>query len=616
MLSVHTKTTNKNQFLGENMLTLKRLLVEDAGAVERLDVQFEFTDAGNPKPLILVGENGSGKTTALSFIVDSLLQLASTKFDDVLAQRGMGNLFYRLRSHDVRIGATSSVAHVRYDLDGRRVDYVDRIGGQANLNQLRQRLDLTHDFPMNGAEASEKCWTQSIEQIAPALLSGAYVFFPSGRREVPHWLQVNALHPERYSHSQRFNNSVNKPLVVETAAEYTATWIMDGLLDRAAGYQDAGILVANQLLQSILEDPTAHFAVAPRNVWPRVQIYTGVPAVHATTPNPRRLLIPSLGHLSAGQSMLLSMFGTIANQGTLQQRRSLQDIEGIAVIDEAEVYLHTHLQRSVLPKLIKLFPKVQFVITTHSPTFLMGMKDEFGATGFQILNMPSGTAIDVDQFSEIGAAVEALRETTAFRSEVKAEVTRENERPILIVEGRSDAILIDGLWRAAENTPPPFRILAAKGRRALRYLLEDDEFIGEVGVNQRVLGLFDFDEAYDDWSGCHRCYPNHEGDERTGLLRRHVEKQIYAGLLPVPDTRARQAGERFGANSTLTIELYMPDEFLVAGQNFETAMFPGDVQIVKFRGDKVAFAERVSTQADLLPNFEALLSLIRRVLHV
>lgn len=598
------------------MLTLKRLLIEDAGAIERLDIQFGSTDAGYPKPLILVGENGSGKTTALSFIVDSLLQLASTKFDDILAKEGLGTLFYRLRSHDIRIGAQSSVAYIRYDLDGHRVDYIDRIGGQLDLNQLRQRLELPHDFRMNDAEDSEKVLTQNIEKIAPALLKGAYVFFPSGRREVPHWLQVNALSPERYSQTQRFNNNVNKPLVIETAAEYTATWIMDGLLDKSAGYQDAGILIANKLLQAILEDPTAHFAVAPRNVWPRVQIYTGVAVIGLAEPNTRRLLIPSLGHLSAGQSMLLSMFGTIANQGTLHQRGTLHDIEGIAVIDEAEVYLHTHLQRSVLPKLIKLFPKVQFVITTHSPTFLMGMKDEFGVNGFQILNMPSGTSIDVDQFSEIGAAVEALRHTTAFRSEVRSEVARENDRPILIVEGRSDAILIEGLWRASENRPLPFRIMAAKGRRALRYLLEDEEFITEVGTNQRVLGLFDFDEAFDDWSGCHRGYPNREGSERTGLLRRHAEKQIYAGLLPVPEIRAKQAGERFGANSTLTIELYMPDEYLITGQNIEKSIFPGDVEIVKFRGDKVAFAERISSQANASPHFEMLLALIRRVLQI
>lgn len=599
-----------------DMLQLKELLIENSGPIEGLTLNFPFCDEGLPKPLILVGENGSGKTTALSFIVDSLLQFAAIKFDNVLAPNGMGHLFYRLRSHDVRIGASSSVAHIRYELQGRRLDYVDRMGDNANIDALRERLHLPAELPMDPSQVFEKSWTQNIDEIGPVLRNGAYIFFPSGRREIPHWLQQRALHPERYANSQSFSSKLNKSLIVESAAEETATWIMDGLLDSVVGYPDAGISVANQILQAILQDSTAHFAVAPRNVWPRVQIYTGVQSVHIQSPNPRRLAIPSLGHLSAGQSMLLSMFGSIANQGTLSHRRNLRDIEGIVLIDEAEVYLHTHLQRTVLPSLIKLFPKVQFVITTHSPTFLMGMKDQFGHDGFQIRDMPSGAQIDVDQFSEIGAAVEALQETAAFRNQMRVEILRQNDRPILIVEGRSDAILIDALWRAATGIVPPFRITTAKGRRALRYLLEDEEFINEVGMDQRVLALFDFDEAFDDWNGCNRVYPERQGDEVSGLLRKHVAKQIWTGLLPVPVARARQAGERFGANSNFTIELYLPDSVLEAGQNLDTLTYPGDIQIAKFRGDKVGFAERVATQPELLPHFDSLLAMIRRVLQV
>ncbi|MCY1206794.1 AAA ATPase domain protein [compost metagenome] len=597
------------------MLKLKNISIENSGAIENLNVEFPFTADGLPKPLILVGENGSGKTTALSFIVDSLLQLAATKFSDVLNTRGLGTLFYRLRSHDIRLGATSALTHIRYEHQEQQVHYVDRVGAGVDVAQIRERFALPPDLPITGAESTEKVWSPNSEHVASTMLDGAYAFFPSGRREMPYWLHQKGLHSEQYTNKPRFSSELSKSLIVETAAEETATWIMDALLDRAAGYPDTGFAVANQILQAILEDPTAHFAVAPRGVWPRVQIYTGVATVALPVPNPRRLAIPSLAHLSAGQSMLLSMFGTIANHGTLQQRRTLQDIEGIVVIDEVEVYLHTHLQRTVLPRLIRLLPKVQFVVTTHSPAFLMGMKDVFGTDGFEIRDMPTGTRIDVDQFSEIGAAVEALSQSTAFRDEVKAEVARENERPLLIVEGKSDAILIEGLWRTSTNAPPPFKIMTAKGKRGLRYLLEDEQFISEVGENQRVLGLFDFDEAFDDWNGC-RDYPNREGDDESGLLRRHVAKQIFAGLLPVPTGRTVQAGERFAANSSFTIELYLPDELLAAGQNLDTEIFPGDFAIKKFRGDKVAFAQRVSATGEFLPHFESLLALIRQVLVV
>lgn len=593
-------------------IKIKTIEIENVGPVERLKIELPFTSDGLPKPLVLVGENGSGKTTTLSFIVDSLLQFAQSRFDDVLVNNGTGNLFYRVRNHDIRIGATTSSAYVAYDADGRDLHYLDR-SGHANATELRERLHLPPTFPIDESLLNEKVHLPN--SADPALLplrDGAYIFFPNGRRETPYWFQQSSLDAERYSNKQKFGNKIYKRFVVETAAEETSVWIMDGLLDDAVGYTEAGIHVANELLRLIVEDTTAHFAIAPRHTWPRVQIFAGI---EGSAENPRRQIIPSLAHLSAGQSMLLGMFGTIANHGTLRTARKPSEIEGIVVIDEIEVYLHTHLQRRVLPKLIKLFPKIQFVMTTHSPTFLMGMKDEFGLDGFEIRSMPSGNVIDVDNYSEIGAAVDALKSSTAFRDTVSAIITRERSQPLLVVEGKSDAHLIDAAWRGLRNTPPPFRIMTANGRRALRYLLEDSQFLHEVGEHQCVLGLFDFDEAFDDWNGCRTTYPHLEGLESTGLVRRHKDKLIYAGLLPVPEHRALQAGQRFGAKSILTIELLFPDE-VIGEDNLSVTVYPGDIDIKQFAGDKVKFAERMSSDREALQYMAPLLTLIACTLRV
>lgn len=44
--------------------------------------------------------------------------------------------------------------------------------------------------------------------------------------------------------------------------------------------------------------------------------------------------------------------------------------EGIVLIDEIETHLHLELQKIVLPMLTSIFPKIQFIITTHSPFVL------------------------------------------------------------------------------------------------------------------------------------------------------------------------------------------------------------------------------------------------------
>jgi len=43
------------------------------------------------------------------------------------------------------------------------------------------------------------------------------------------------------------------------------------------------------------------------------------------------------------------------------------DLPGIVLIDEIETHLHVELQMRVLPFLTKMFPRIQFIVTTHSP---------------------------------------------------------------------------------------------------------------------------------------------------------------------------------------------------------------------------------------------------------
>jgi hypothetical protein len=46
------------------------------------------------------------------------------------------------------------------------------------------------------------------------------------------------------------------------------------------------------------------------------------------------------------------------------------DIEAIALIDEIDLHLHPSLQRSLVPKLRETLPRVQWIVTTHSPLVL------------------------------------------------------------------------------------------------------------------------------------------------------------------------------------------------------------------------------------------------------
>lgn len=47
--------------------------------------------------------------------------------------------------------------------------------------------------------------------------------------------------------------------------------------------------------------------------------------------------------------------------------KTISETPGVVLIDEIDVHLHPKWQQKILPLLKKLFPKVQFIVTTHSP---------------------------------------------------------------------------------------------------------------------------------------------------------------------------------------------------------------------------------------------------------
>ena len=114
------------------------------------------------------------------------------------------------------------------------------------------------------------------------------------------------------------------------------------------------------------------------------------------------------------------------------------EIEGIVVIDEIELHLHSKLQREVLPKLLKLFPKVQFVITTHSPLFLLGMDEEYGKDGYYIYQMPKAEMISSEGFSEFQNAYTYMAHTERFQLEIKSEIQNRTEKTLIVTEGATD----------------------------------------------------------------------------------------------------------------------------------------------------------------------------------
>lgn len=84
--------------------------------------------------------------------------------------------------------------------------------------------------------------------------------------------------------------------------------------------------------------------------------------------------------LSAGNRIVIGLIADIAHRccklNPLENNDALQHTPGIVLIDEIELHLHPSWQQQILPTLQKIFPRIQFIVTTHSPQVVSSVPKE------------------------------------------------------------------------------------------------------------------------------------------------------------------------------------------------------------------------------------------------
>lgn len=81
-----------------------------------------------------------------------------------------------------------------------------------------------------------------------------------------------------------------------------------------------------------------------------------------------------LNQLSRGYSAIIEILAELILRSPEPKSR-VYDSVGIVLIDEIETHLHIKLQKQILPFLSAFFPRIQFVVTTHSPFVLTSVEN-------------------------------------------------------------------------------------------------------------------------------------------------------------------------------------------------------------------------------------------------
>jgi predicted ATP-binding protein involved in virulence len=444
----------------------KNITLRNVGPIENINYDFKFNDDGNPQPLILVGTNGSGKSIFLSYLLNPLMAAQQVAFDDAEVESGK---VYKLRSPQyVKSGATYSYARVdfvdfnfscyEWQLLTTKEQHVQQFGDPGIDNSFSE-------IPAHYSSIFDANFDSNPVEVSKLFGSNCVLYFPPNRFEEPAWLNEQNLNTlAKFTEKQNIQRVSSRKIIQQSPLNNSKNWLLDIVLDRAI-YDLKPIIVNLQTQHTNLTRSVNMFTGFEGNssrIWDAVNkvikliFRTGEELRFGIGPRQGRTIsimknemefIRNIFQLSTGQISILNIVLSILRDFDMSGApfEKLEDVRGVVIIDEVDAHLHTDLQCNLLPEVIRMFPKVQFVLTTQSPLFLLGMKNQFRDSGFDILSIPSGAKIDVEEFDEFKSAFEFYQESDTFRSKIEFKLNQ-SQKPLIFVEG---AIDIDYLKKAA-----------------------------------------------------------------------------------------------------------------------------------------------------------------------
>ena len=394
---------------------VKKTQIINYGPIDRFDITFPF-EGDTPKPVVLVGENGSGKSILLSHIVNGLISAKDLIYPDTPEVER--DKVYKVRSNSyIRSGKEFYFA---------RVDFQDNLF----IEEIRsERLKETYPNPpaeLTGQEAQAawgKMKQKSGDYLDPNIYSketqirdifsrNCVLYFPPNRFEEPAWLnKENLIAKAEYLDLNHMKGYTDRKITNYSPLHDNQNWLFEVIYDRAVfeiqtprfnmpvgnsqatvpiplfgGYSGQATYTyetALQIVRSIIkEGQNIRFGIGGR--------HNRVVSVEGESGQ----LVPNIFQLSSGETSLLNLFLSILRDFDLSSSSltKAEDIRGIVIVDEIDLHLHVAHQYTILPQLIKMFPNVQFVVTTHSPLFVLGMKDSLWRGWFRSLSVASWTA--------------------------------------------------------------------------------------------------------------------------------------------------------------------------------------------------------------------------------
>lgn len=211
----------------------------------------------------------------------------------------------------------------------------------------------------------------------------------------------------------------------------------------------------------------------------------------------------------------------------------------ITLLDEPDSFLHPEWQFQFLQQIFDISEKTpnnnHILMCSHSAITLI----KYNEKKIKLFNFKDKKLCchDVNKSYAIkNLSDEIIRYTEKEQIlSILNTITIEN-KPVFFTEGSTDPIIIKEAWQKLYSSSMPFIPIYAFSCEYLRRLLQDERIINESG-KKPIFGLFDFDEAYNQWNSIEedKEFLGKEIDPYKGLLKKAKDKNVFAFMLPVPN---------------------------------------------------------------------------------
>ena len=313
---------------------LKYIAVKNIGPISELSVKLPFNEDGTPKPLLFVGENGSGKTYLQSQIIDSLYEIGSNLFTDVGKGNSLNRSYYKISGGvNLKSGCEQGFSLLSYeDNEKQKIEYLDKVG----LVTKEEITNSINDFSLipNQKYDNQKIVTtiqnDTKDKLSNEWINGVHFYQPAYRYEEPVWKNSVFKDETRFEDNRNFSGISGKELEVISANHINKSYLLDLVLDYTMYPTDSTNQILwnsmNIILQSIKRKENIRFGIGQRGQY-RVTI-----GEKDEDGKWLKELLPSIDALSLGESILLNLFINITRHGDTPPKKH-QDISGIVAID-------------------------------------------------------------------------------------------------------------------------------------------------------------------------------------------------------------------------------------------------------------------------------------------